>query len=94
MRITRPRRRLLAWPLAALALAAGFATSRPSAQGDTAAIIARIEAPQLPAAHLDRGEALAATVINDQFGNIVLVEALYGWILERSLEQRMQNVKS
>ena len=48
MRITRPRRRLLAWPLAAFALAAGLATSRPSAQSDTAAIIARIEAPQVP----------------------------------------------
>ena len=49
MRITLPRgRRLLAWPLAAFALAAGLATSRPSAQSDTAAIIARIEAPQVP----------------------------------------------
>ena len=49
MRIPLPRRRLLAWPLAAFALAAGLATSRPSAQSDTAAIIARIEAPQVPA---------------------------------------------
>jgi len=48
MRITLPRRQLLAWPLAAFALAAGFATSRPSAQSDSAAFIARIEAPQVP----------------------------------------------
>ena len=48
MRITRPRPRLLAWPLAVLALAVGLATSPPSAQGDAAAIIARIEAPQVP----------------------------------------------
>jgi CubicO group peptidase (beta-lactamase class C family) len=46
MRVTRSR--LLAWPLVALALAAALATSRPSAQGEAAAIIARIEAPQVP----------------------------------------------
>ena len=48
MRSVHPRRRRLAWLLTALALAAGAAPSRPSAQSETAALIARIEAPQTP----------------------------------------------
>ena len=46
MRIADPCRQWMA--LAVLVLAVGLATARPSAQGDTAAIIARIEAPQVP----------------------------------------------
>jgi len=48
MRMPHRRQRHLVWSLAALTLAVGLSTSRPSAQSDTAALIARIEAPQAP----------------------------------------------
>ena len=46
MRIAHLRRPWFAF--AALVLAVGIATPRPSAQGDSAAVITRIEAPQVP----------------------------------------------
>jgi CubicO group peptidase (beta-lactamase class C family) len=47
MRVT-PRFRQLVLSVAGLPLVLGLAASRPSAQGDAAAVIARIEAPQVP----------------------------------------------
>jgi hypothetical protein len=54
----------------------------------------RLELLHLPAAHLDRDEPLAAPVVHQQVGGVIFVEALDRRILERGLEQRMENVEA